>query len=258
MFATWLDNNSWLWEIANQKILVDPWLIGTLTFSNTSWFFEGKKIESQPIPTDIDFLLLSQGLEDHAHPATLQALNKSIPVVGSPNAAQVVRKFGFTDITVLHHGESIVRSDITIKAVAGAPIGPTLTENGYIVHDTATGLKLFYEPHGYHPPALKDEAPIDVVLTPMENLSLPLAGNIIRGLASASELANWLKPQVMLPTTHAQETKYSGLLTSIIGASGGPQQVRQQVTNEKASITVLEPKVGERIALDIQPQRIAV
>jgi L-ascorbate metabolism protein UlaG (beta-lactamase superfamily) len=257
MFATWLDNNSWLWEIADQRILVDPWLVGSLMFGNAGWFFKGEKTHPRPIPENIDFILLTQGLEDHAHPDTLKALDKSIPVVGSPNAAKVVREFGFTDVTALDHGESVIRGGVTIKAVPGAPIGPTLLENGYIVTENATGLKLFYEPHGYHKEDLKAEAPVDVVLTPMMNLSLPLVGAFIRGLKSADELANWLQPQIMLPTTDAQETEYEGLLTSVLKASGGAETVREQLAATGKSIQVLDPQVGDRIELPLTPRSVA-
>jgi L-ascorbate metabolism protein UlaG (beta-lactamase superfamily) len=254
MYTTWLDNNSWLWEIADQKILVDPWLVGSLTFGNAAWLFKGEKTQARSLPSDIDFILLTQGLEDHAHPETLKALDKTIPVVGSPNAAKVVRGFGFTDVTALDHGESISRGGVTVKAVPGSPIGPTLVENGYIVTETGTGFKLFYEPHGFHQEDLKQEAPVDVVLTPMLTLSLPLVGPIIRGLKSADELANWLQPQVMLPTTDAQETEYEGLLVSLLKASGGAAQVRQQLAATGKAIQVLEPRVGDRTELPLTPR----
>jgi len=258
MFTTWLDNNSWLWEIADQKILVDPWLVGSLTFGNAGWLFKGDKSQPQPIPPEVDFILLTQGLEDHAHPATLKVLDKAIPVVGSPNAAKVVRALGFTDVTPLAHGESVSRGGVTVKAVPGAPIGPTLQENGYIVTENATGLKLFYEPHGFHQEELKQEAPVDVVLTPMLTLSLPLVGPLIRGVKSADELANWLQPQVMLPTTDAQETAYEGLLVSILKASGGAAEVRQQLAATGKSIQVLAPKVGDRTELPLLPRSVTV
>ena len=258
MFTTWLDNNSWLWEIADQKILVDPWLVGSLTFGNATWLFKGEKKQPQSLPDHVDFILLTQGLEDHAHPETLQALDKSIPVVGSPNAAKVVRELGFTDVTVLEHGESTTCGGVMVKAVPGSPIGPTLLENGYVVTETATGFKLFYEPHGYHQKELQQEAPVDVVLTPMLTLSLPLVGPIIRGLKSADELADWLSPQVMLPTTDAQETAYEGLLVYILKASGGAEQVRERLAARGKSIQVLAPKVGDRLEIPLTPRPVTV
>ncbi|NJL83206.1 MAG: MBL fold metallo-hydrolase, partial [Chloroflexaceae bacterium] len=67
MYLTYFDSNSWLIEIADQRILLDPWLVGSLTFGNMAWLFKGEKRTSRPLPEKIDLILLSQGLEDHAH-----------------------------------------------------------------------------------------------------------------------------------------------------------------------------------------------
>ncbi len=257
MFVTWLDSNSWLLEIAEKRILIDPWLVGSLTFGNAAWLFRGEKPVPRPLPENIDYILLSQGLEDHAHPPTLKALAKSIPVIGSPNAAKVARGLGFSDVISLAHGERWEQAGLSIKAVAGSPIGPTMVENGYVLTETATGLKVFYEPHGFHQEDLKVEAPVDVVITPMLNLSLPLVGPIIRGRQSAQELAEWLHPQVMLPTADAGEAEYHGLLLSLLKATGGTEQVRQTLMEMGKSIQVLTPTVGDRIPLSLTPRSVA-
>ncbi len=256
MYLTWLDNNSWLLEIANQRVLIDPWLVGSLIFGNAKWLFWGEKPTSRPIPNDIDVILLSQGLEDHAHPDTLQALDKSIPVIGSPNAAKVARQFGFAEVISLDHNEVCDRNSWSIKAVPGAPIGPTLLENGYILTEAASGLKLFYEPHGFHKTDLRAEAPVDVVITPMMDLALPLIGSIIRGRQSVQELADWLQPQVMLPTADAGETEYHGLLVSLLNASGGPAEVRQTLAEAGKPTQVITPEVGDRVELPLTPHSV--
>lgn len=257
MHVTWLDSNSWLLEIADRRILIDPWLTGPLVFGNAGWLFRGERPISRPLPENIDVILLSQGLEDHAHPDTLQVLDKSIPVIGSPNAAKVAHQFGFTEVIALEHGDICDRGDWTIKAVPGAPIGPTLLENGYILTEKARGLKLFYEPHGFHKTDLRAEAPVDVVITPMLDLSLPLIGPIIRGRKSAQELADWLQPQVMLPTADAGEAEYHGLLVSLLSASGGPDEVRQALSKAGKSAQVIAPKVGDRVELPLTPRSVA-
>ena len=101
MFLTWFDSNSWLLEIGGKRILIDPWLVGSLIFSNLDWLFKGSRSQNRPIPDNIDLILLSQGLEDHAHPPTLQVLDHSIKVVASPNAAKVIQQLGYTQVTVL-------------------------------------------------------------------------------------------------------------------------------------------------------------
>ena len=56
--------------------------MGPLRFGGAGWLFEELPRE-WPIPGDLDGLLLSQGLPDHAHPATLERLPKELPVIGS-------------------------------------------------------------------------------------------------------------------------------------------------------------------------------
>jgi L-ascorbate metabolism protein UlaG (beta-lactamase superfamily) len=133
MYLTWLDSNSWLLEIGQHRILIDPWLVGSLTFANLDWLFKGSRTKERPIPENIDLIVLSQGLEDHAHPPTLKQLDRNIPVVASPNAAKVVQELGYTSVTTLAHGETYkLNQQLEITAVPGSPIGPTLIENGYV------------------------------------------------------------------------------------------------------------------------------
>ena len=96
MHLTWFDANSWLFEFGQQRLLVDPWLIGPLVFGNLPWFFIGKRPKQPAIPDNIDLILLSQGLPDHAHPPTLTQLDRDIPVVASASATKVVKKLGYT------------------------------------------------------------------------------------------------------------------------------------------------------------------
>ena len=32
MYLTWLDSNSWLIEMGGKRVLLDPWLVGSLIF----------------------------------------------------------------------------------------------------------------------------------------------------------------------------------------------------------------------------------
>jgi L-ascorbate metabolism protein UlaG (beta-lactamase superfamily) len=253
MDATWLDSNSWLLEIGGKRILLDPWLVGELVFGQQTWLFKGEHPQPRALPESIDVILLSQGLEDHAHPPTLKALDKSIPVVGSASAAKVAKDLGYREVVALAHGDSFALGDrVTIKAVPGSPIGPTTVENGYVLRDCQAGTSLFYEPHGFHPPTLKEEGPIDVVITPVLDLALPLLGPIIRGQKGALELVEWLQPQVILPTADAAEVRYSGLLVALLKAVGGAEALQTTLNAKGYSTRVLSPQVGHAIALDLQ------
>ncbi|NES69634.1 MAG: MBL fold metallo-hydrolase, partial [Okeania sp. SIO2D1] len=143
MQITWLDSNSWLLKIAGQCILVDPWLVGDLVFGNLPWLFKGQRSQTRAFPDKVDLIILSQGLPDHAHPPTLEKLNRDIQVVASPNAAKVVQNLGYTKVTALAHGENYLFNQIDIQALPGSPIGPTLVENGYLIKDLTTQQSLY-------------------------------------------------------------------------------------------------------------------
>jgi L-ascorbate metabolism protein UlaG (beta-lactamase superfamily) len=253
MFLTYLDSNSWLIEIGGKRILLDPWLVGPLVFGNIDWLFKGTRRTERPIPDHIDLILLSQGLEDHAHPPTLKQLDRNIPVVGSPNAAKVVQALGYTSVTALPHGESFtLNQSVEIKAFPGSPIGPTVLENGYLLKELESSLTLYYEPHGYHSPSLKQAAPVDVVITPIIDLVLPLVGPFIKGTKSALEVAQWLQPQVMLPTAAGGDVEFEGLLIKFLSAVGTAAQFQATLEQNHLKTRVIEPTPGTRFELPLE------
>ncbi|NET01161.1 MAG: MBL fold metallo-hydrolase [Sphaerospermopsis sp. SIO1G1] len=250
MDLTWLDSNSWLIEIAGQRILLDPWLVDCLTFSNLDWLFKGSRLQDREIPSNVDLILLSQGLEDHAHPPTLKRLNQNIPVVASPNAAKVVQELAYTNVNILDHGEKFTLNDlIEIKAVPGSQIGPTLLENGYLIKDLTNNSTLYYEPHGNHSSQLQEFAPIDVIITPIVDLSLPLGIPIIKGMNSALEVAKWLKPQTMIPTAAGGDVEFEGVLNNFLQVKGSVEEFQELLQKNNLSTQVLAATPGERMSV---------
>ncbi|MEH2382148.1 MAG: MBL fold metallo-hydrolase [Nostoc sp.] len=259
MFLTWLDSNSWLLEIGGKRILIDPWLVGSLIFSNLDWLFKGSRSQNRPIPDNIDLILLSQGLEDHAHPETLKLFDRSIKVVASPNAAKVVQQLGYSQVTTLAHGETFtLNNQVEIKAFPGSPVGPTLVENSYLLKELESGLTVYYEPHGYHSTQLKQAAPVDVVITPFVDLTLPLVGSFIKGGNSALEVVRWLKPQVILPTAAGGDVAFEGLLMKLIQTKGSAEEFRSLVEKNNLSTRVLEAKPGDRFELRLEKRSLAI
>jgi L-ascorbate metabolism protein UlaG (beta-lactamase superfamily) len=252
MYFTWLDSNSWLIEIAGQRILLDPWLVGSLTFANQAWLFKGDRPQPRPIPDEIDLILLSQGLEDHAHPPTLQCLDRAILVVGSPNAAKVAQELGYTQVNALGHGDTFVLANqVEIQATPGSPLGPFTTENGYLLKDLQEGYTVYYEPHGYHSASLQAIAPVDVVITPIIDLEIPILGPIIKGRKSAPEVVQWLKPQVIMPTAAGGNVEFSGLLMSALRAKGSADELRHFLAEAGLTTRLLEPTPGDRFELSL-------
>lgn len=252
MNLTYLDSNSWLIEIDGKRILLDPWLIGDLVFNNQAWLFKSKKNHPQPIPENIDLILLSQGLEDHAHPPTLKKLDHDLPVVASPNGAKVVKELGYTNVTSLKHGEVFqLGEQIEIVAVPGSPIGPTLVENGYIIKGLESGKNIYYEPHGNHSDSLKEVAPIDVIITPLISLKLPVIGAVIKGQETALKLCQQLNPQVILSTAAGGDIDSQGMLVSIIEADGDVEKFNRLLQRHDLSTKAIDPQSGETIELSL-------
>jgi len=247
MQLTWFGANSWLLEW-QQRILIDPWLVGSLVFGGQTWLFQGERGRPlEVLPANIDLILLSQGLADHAHRPTLEKLDRTIPVVGSVSAAEVAQRLGYRTVTALAHGQTYrLAEQIEIQAVPGAPIG-LQQENGYLLRDLNSDLRLYYEPHGFHDPSLSNQGPVEVVIAPVVDLALPVAGSIIRGRASALSLAQQLRPQVWLPTAAGGEITYHGLLNRLLQTVGTVDQFRTQLAQHHLATAVIEPPPGQPI-----------
>ncbi|EAZ92206.1 MBL fold metallo-hydrolase [Crocosphaera chwakensis] len=253
MKLTWLDNNSWLIEISGKRILLDPWLVGPLVFGNLDWLFKGVKSNAYDVNKPIDLILLSQGLDDHAHIPTLKELDHNIPVVASPNATKVVKELGYTDIRTLEHGDSYTLDEtIDIKAFPGSLVGPQLVENAYIINDLTEGQKLYYEPHGNHCSELQGEGDIDIILTPVVGISILHLLPILQGQQTTLKLCQTLKPKFILPTAGAKETEYEGLLVSLLRQEGTIDKFRQQLQNNNLATQVMTPNPGETVNLTSQ------
>ena len=63
-----------------------------------------------------------QGLPDHAHKPTLEVLPRELPVVANSAAAKVVQGLGYTNVTVVEHGQTVTVADgrMKVTAVEGA------------------------------------------------------------------------------------------------------------------------------------------
>lgn len=244
MQLTWLDSNSWLIEMAGLRILLDPWLVGSLIFGNLSWVFEGKKRTSHPIPESIDLLLLSQGLEDHAHPPTLKILDHNLPIVASENAAKVCQSLGYSQIHSLKHNETYIFQDkIQIEAIAGSPVGPGLVENGYIIRDLQSDDSIYYEPHGFHSANLQRQKRVKVIITPLTNIKIPFIGSVIKGQENAVEVCRWLQPEYILSTAAGGDLEFQGFLTKLLKEEGSIELFRDLLTKENIKTN----------AIDLQP-----
>ena len=242
--ATYLGANGWFLEVADLRVLLDPWLFGPLVFPPGPWLLKGEMPSLQPVPESIDLLLLTQGLQDHAHPETLMMLSKDLPVVGSAAAAKVAKRLGFTSVQTLNPGESTERGPLQIRATAGAAV--PAVENGYLLD--WPGGSLYLEPHGVLDPSL-EERPVQTGITPVVDLGLPLVGNFITGASVMPDLISRFHPQQVLASTTGGDVRFSGLISKVLEA-GGQSEASPEATERCMLIT---PTVGEAIPLAASP-----
>ncbi|KKJ00225.1 MBL fold metallo-hydrolase [Prochlorothrix hollandica] len=252
MQLTYFGANSWFLEVGQLRILLDPWLVDSLTFGGQRWFFEVTNRYQPPIPRRIDLILLSQGLPDHAHRPTLEQLDRTIPVIGSASAAKLASQLGYTQVTTLKPGQGqTLGKGLEIRALAGAPVPQV--ENGYLLSQRRDGRKLYYEPHGFAAPELVNYGPVDVVISPVVNISLPLAGPIVKGKTTALGLAQQLKPHYFLPTAAGGDVDYTGILDRILTTEGSVAAFKAQVSAAGLATQVLDPKPGRPYGLRFPP-----
>ena len=239
--ATYYGANGWLLELNKLRVLVDPWLRGSLSFPPGPWLLKGLLPNERPAPGTLDLLLLTQGLADHSHPESLDLLPRDLPVIGSASAARVVRSLGFQTITSLKPGETTNHLDLTVRATAGAPV--PMVENGYLLEHEAG--QLYLEPHGFLDPSLPQQ-PLDAVITPMVDLGLPALGTFVKGCSVAPELVRRFQPTTMLASTSGGDVRFSGALSGILQMNGSVEQTGRDLPS---STQWIAPRPGERLVL---------
>ncbi|CAE7349275.1 unnamed protein product [Symbiodinium microadriaticum] len=270
---TYLGINSMSLEIGEQRLLIDPLLVGSLVFFGQRWAFRGRsRAEAVPKPEDVaesfDAIVLTQGLDDHTHRPTLERVDRRMPIIANPSAASVVRAMGFQDVSVLRPDESLSRGSLRLTAVPGSVVGPPWQdpENGYVFTDTRPGgLSVGLEPHGnFLGPALGTS--FQRLPTPpaqsVDALILPLTSQVISGyrlVNGVEEAANTLEaltpvPRYLLPLRNG-ELDAEGVLAESLQKEGGVQDfLRLQGERPKlSSVELLDVTPGH--PLQIRSQR---
>ncbi len=220
--ATYYGANGWLIEIDKTRILIDPWLNGDLTFPPGDWLIKGKLGKEIKVPLGIDFLLLTQGQPDHAHPPTLEKIDKSIPVIASQAASKVVSQIGFTKINTLKPGEIFKNNNLKIQATAGASV-PSI-ENGYIIDSELGFGSIYIEPHGFLDKQIKPRN-IDLLITPVIDFSLPLAGKFIKGKTVLPQLLKLFNPSKIFASTTGGDITFTGIINRLIKMDGSVEDI---------------------------------
>mmetsp|Transcript_52794 Transcript_52794/g.98878 ORF Transcript_52794/g.98878 Transcript_52794/m.98878 type:complete len:326 (+) Transcript_52794:37-1014(+) len=259
-------------EIAGQRLLIDPLLVGSLVFFGQRWAFRGRRQRQDgPRPEDVskqfDAIVLTQGLDDHCHRPTLEMVDRRVPVIANPSAAEKVQAMGFQDVSVLRPEESLSRGHLRITAVPGSVVGPPWQdpENGYVFADERPeGLSIGLEPHGnFLGPALGTSfqrlpmapaTPVDALVLPLT--SQELAGyRLVNGVEDAANTLEALDPmpRFLLPLRNG-ELDAEGVLAENLLQEGGLDEFRrlQQQRPRLREVELLDVTPGQRVAVKSQ------
>ena len=239
--ATYFGSSTWLIEFRAFRILIDPWLKGDLFFSPPGpWLINGQLNREFDPPKKLDLLLLTQGLADHSHIPSLEILDRSIVSVGSPSASKVLKQLNFQNVISLKPDENIKLGKLSIEATAGANV-PGL-ENGYIVSNNE--YSFYIEPHGFLDKKISARN-LDVVISPVVNLQLPLVGAFIKGKTILPKLIELFNPKIVLASTTGGEANFTGILNSLISVDGSIDEASQFIEGKASFINPLVGKCYE-------------
>lgn len=255
MQITRIDLNSWLLRLADQTILVDPWLVDPLVFYGQPWLFTAEHntpvaFTPETLPP-IDLILISQGLDDHCHRPTLERLDRQVPVVASPTAAKTVQTLGYRQVSAVSNWQTQrLGARLEVTAVPGAEIQPGQVENGYLLRDRVTGETIYYEPHLAPLPELTKErvGQVDLAIAPVIGQVFPLLGQVIMGPEQALALVKALNPRVFVPTTLG-DIRASGILPRLIRSSGSVEEFRDRLVASGLPTQLLLPTPGETLEI---------
>ncbi|CAI9096272.1 OLC1v1032373C1 [Oldenlandia corymbosa var. corymbosa] len=258
---TYLEGNSWLWEVGGVKILVDPILVGNLDFG-IPWLYDAakrflKNFQLDNLP-EIDCLLITQSLDDHCHLKTLKPLSQKSPglrVIATPNAKPLLDPL-FSNVTYLEPGEGTEvdagnGSPVKIKATAGPVLGPPWQrpENGYLVTSAKGELSLYYEPHCVYDKNFLEKERADIVITPVIKQLLPKF-TLVSGQEDAVKLAKVLNARFIVPMKNG-DLDSKGFLASIVQSEGTIESFKELLSKELPNTEVVEPTPG--VPLDVPP-----
>ncbi|KAG5051335.1 hypothetical protein JHK87_003533 [Glycine soja] len=235
---TYLEGNSWIWNVGGINILVDPILVGNLDFG-IPWLYDAakkvlQKFQLSDLP-EINCLLITQSLDDHCHLKTLKPFSQKFPdirVIATPNAKGLLDPL-FRNVTYLEPGESSdietnYGSKISVKATAGPVLGPPWQrpENGYIVTSPQGQLSLYYEPHCVYNQSFTEKERADIVITPVIKQLLPNF-TLVSGQEDAVKLAKLLQAKFIVPMKNG-DLDSKGLLASLISGEGTVESFKNE------------------------------
>jgi len=121
LYAKFLGQACTLIETKNERILVDPWIVGPCNV-NTWYTLRNKAATKKDIPTDIDYIYISHEHQDHFQEETLKEFDKKIPIYickfPTERFYNEIVKLGFKNIIQLNSWKpEQLSNDLEITAI---------------------------------------------------------------------------------------------------------------------------------------------
>lgn len=247
--------NSQLWtSVGGTRLLVDPILVGELSFFDAPGLYSGKAasvagrgLREELLAGEFDAVLLSQGWEDHAHRPTLRQLARVVdeqPIVGPPSARAAVEACGLR-LVELDHGKEATVGDVVVHAYPGALLGPPWSrrENSLLATDSS-GFRLYYEPHCDFD-GLSSAVQADALVAPAVGQRLGLGSvaglSLVFGPKSLAKGARMLQVSTVVALRNG-DVEATGLLAPFVGERGSFAEARRELP---PSVRLCTPAIGE-------------
>eukprot|EP01039_Chlorochromonas_danica_P010529 gene10529-11666_t len=263
------------------RLLVDP-VFSTLDFGLPLLYQGRKKALSgqndflSGIVRETDLVVITQGIDDHAHKPTLEHIHRLSPTMRyliPPSAKAILTAVGIPSeqMTILRHGDqwtSAKVEGVAIEALPGALLGPPwqTRENGYLfcAKSAASGRDVntyYYEPHGCDETLLAlvsrqlAKRKVDAVIAPIVSQRLALGGSwlpsypLVFGAEEAVHLVKTVQADYLLPLDNGNLDQ-EGLLAGML------QQDEEEVLRDRGigKVKKLLTQQGRQcVVLDIQP-----
>ncbi len=85
------------------------------------------------------------------------------------------------------------------------------------------------------------------VITPVINLSLPLAGSFIKGKSVLPDLIQELNPKTVISSTTGGDAIFTGLLNNFISVQGSIEEANLKLMNR---VRFIDPVVGKSYSIN--------
>ena len=205
---TWVGHSTVLLELDGVRLVTDPVLRNRLAHLRRV----GPRADVGPL-RDLDAVLVSHLHYDHLDVPSLLRLGRGVPIVIPAGSVMLLRRRGFSRITVLDVGEQLDIGGVTVAATEAAhdgrrmPFGAARPCVGYLVTGSA---RIWFAGDTDYFDGMSALAPgLDVALLPVAGWGARLPEGHLDP-SSAAEALRLLRPRVAVPI-HWGTYKHFGL-----------------------------------------------